>query len=156
MYKASVTEGDLSMQEKPKKPKQGRGGVLRPAVAGIVLCAALLAAYAAVIGRNTQAAERMKMIVIAINAVSAFVCGALSSAARGNNKLVNGLASGAIMTAVVIIVTFIIDSSYVDVPGMGVFALITLCASGVGAKAHLYNSNKKLRRRSGRQRGLYR
>ena len=140
------------MQEKKNKPKQGRGGVLRPAVAGIVLCAALLAAYAAVIGRNTQAAEHMELIVIAINAVCAFVCGALSSAARGDNKLVNGLVSAAVMAAVVIIAAFVIEPNYVDTVGAVKFALITLLLGVVGAKVNLYNSNKKLRRRSGKRR----
>lgn len=130
-----------------------RGGTIKGVIYGIVLITALLAVYAAVIKNKPDWAQFINPVLLIINLLGAFICGLITSKTKGNNKMLNGIISGAVLAAVIIMLALICCETTVDIMKSGEILLISLCGSAIGARLNLCKSNKKLRFRSnGRKR----
>lgn len=133
------------MHSKTKKRLKGRGGRLTAAAAGIFTALVLLALCSKLIISNNELAERMELVSLANVAIGAVLCGALSSRAAGNTKMMNGVISGAMFVIMLIALLLAVCGDDINLGALCEISLIAMIASALGARLRLYKSDKKLR-----------
>lgn len=132
---------------KRKNAKKGKG-YLVSAFIGLSAMVLMLAIYALLIKKNPEYAEHISLMLVAINVLGSVICGILSSVFIGNNKMINGFISGAILSVVVIMLHIALNINGINVGGLVEKVLISLGGSAIGARVYLCRSNKKLRNRN--------
>lgn len=151
MYKASFV-GGFFMQAKAKNKRTGKGQRIAKAVVGGIVCAViLLLIYSLLIEKEVIKINTVKPIVIAINLLSASVCGVIAGRALGEGRGITVLTSCAVFTLAVIAFAFSINENGIET---GELVRIILCGAGgaiVGIFLRLCKSNKKQRNRTKRK-----
>ena len=148
MYKHQIGKGDFFMHSKAVKNKNAGMGLLKAAVIGFAVIAALLAVYAKIITENSQAGDRAKLVSILIIVIGSLVCGVIAGKIAGRSKTVNGLISGALMSAIIIIALIIVCGDDINYMSVCEILLISVGVCAISSSMHLCNSNKKLRYKS--------
>lgn len=151
MYKASCVGGFL-MGKIGKKHRTSTGGkIAEGAVAGAVTSAMLLLIWSLLIEKGVVTLQSVKTAVIAINLISAFVCGAAAGVGQGEKRAVRAIVACAAYTLIVLIFAFIVNEGSINTnAALRIFACGlggTLCAIPLV----LCKSNKKLRKRTKRK-----
>lgn len=132
-----------------KKHRTSRGGKMAEgAVAGAATSVMLLLIYSLLVDKEVAALQSAKTAVIAINLISAFVCGVAAGGGQGEKRALRVIVACAIYTIIVLIFAFIVNEGSINtnaalrifVCGLGG----TLCAIPLV----LCKSNKKLRKRT--------
>lgn len=132
-------------KNKRKNTNKGRGYLAGPLI-GLLAMVLMLAIYALLIKKNTEYAKHMSILLVAINFLGSVICGISASAFIGNNKMINGIISGGILAAVVIILHAAMNTNGINVGSIGEKMLISLVGSAIGARVYLCKSDKRLRK----------
>lgn len=135
-----------------KKHRTSTGGkIAEGAVAGAVTSAMLLLIWSLLIEKGVVTLQSVKTAVIAINLISAFVCGAAAGVGQGEKRAVRAIVACAAYTLIVLIFAFIVNEGSINTnAALRIFACGlggTLCAIPLV----LCKSNKKLRKRTKRK-----
>lgn len=148
MYKHQIGKGDFFMHSKAAKNKNTGTGLLKAAAIGFVVIVILLAIYAKIITESSQAGDRAKLVSIMIIAVGSIVCGMITGKNAGKSKTVNGLISGVVLSAIIIIALIIVCGDDINYMSVCEILLISVGVCAISSSMHLCNSNKKLRYKS--------
>lgn len=132
-----------------KKHRTSTGGkIAEGAVAGAATSVMLLLIYSLLVDKEVAALQSAKTAVIAINLISAFVCGVAAGVGQGEKRALRVFVACAIYTLIVLIFAFIVNEGSINTnAALRIFACGlggTLCAIPLV----LCKSNKKLRKRT--------
>ena len=136
------------MPKKRKKAKEEKysARLITGLALGYICAAALLALFAVLIKKKIIDIDAKSWIVIAVNVVSAFVCG-LAVTGRGEGNIISGgLVPGIIFALMIAVLSLIIDPNAFEFNEAMRIMLISAAGSTTGSIIKLCNSNKKCRR----------
>lgn len=148
MYKPSNYAGGIFMPKKRKKVKEEKFSerLITGLGLGFVAVAALLALFALLIKNGRLDSDASSWIVVAVNIISAFICGFTVAMKGKGNIIYYGLIPGVIFGLIIALLSIIVNPNAFSMNDSLKILLISAAGSTMGSTLKLCRSNKKYRK----------
>lgn len=136
----------MAKKRKRAKPEKFSERLITGLGAAFISAAVLLAVFALLIKNGVLDIDAATFITVAVEIISAFICGMTVTAKGQGNIIKSGLIPGIAFGILITLLSIIISSGAFSIINSLKIMLISAAGSTTGSIAKLCNSNKKCRR----------
>ena len=136
----------MPKKRKRVKPEKFSERLITGLGVGFICAALLLAAFALLIKNGVLDIDAATYITVAVNIISAFICGMTVTAKGQGNAIKSGVIPGLIFGILIALLSIIIGSETFSLSNCLKIMLISAAGSTTGSIVKLCNSNKKCRK----------
>lgn len=136
----------MAKKRKRAKPEKFSERLITGLGVGFASTAVLLAVFALLIKNGVLDIDAASFITVAVNIISAFICGMTVTAKGQGNIIKSGLIPGLVFGIIIALLSIIIRSEAFSIINSLKIMLISAAGSTTGSIVKLCNSNKKCRK----------
>ena len=136
----------MPKKRKKAKPEKFSERLITGLGAGFISAAVLLAVFALLIKNDILDIDASTWITVAVNIISALICGMVVTAKGQGNIIKSGLLPGLVFGIIIALLSIMVKTEAFSFNASLKIVLISAAGSTIGSIVKLCNSNKKCRK----------